>query len=100
MLLVIIRLKGIGKTRGWGGGITITQRDGSDVNQGAGAVSSRAGKEPRTTRMRRTTDNKERGVTRFVRAGTDGMGVAGGGSPALSRLSDRLRLAFMVSSAF
>lgn len=94
MLLVIIRLSRVLEKRGGGvGGITITQRDGSDVNQGAGASAAEQGRSPRTTRMRRTTDNKERGVTCFVRAGTDGMGGgAGGGSLCAVLGSDRLLL--------
>ena len=49
-------LKGIGKM--WGAGSTITQRDGSGVNQGGGNISSRPGKEPHTTRMRRTRQQR------------------------------------------
>lgn len=37
-------LKGIRKM--WGSGSTITQRDGSGVNQGGRNISSRPGKEP------------------------------------------------------
>lgn len=85
-------LKGIGKTRGWGGGHYHYTERWPDVNQGAGSrqQQSREGA-PRTTRMR--SDNRQMWRNLFHRAGTDGMGGgAGGGSLCAVLGSDRLLL--------
>lgn len=50
----------------WGGGITITQRDGSDVEPRRRSVSSRAGKEP--PHDKDEEDNRQQRAVRPVSA--------------------------------